>query len=280
LPDKKRIRKKNNNMSENKEQTLNSILKELDTYAIAFSGGVDSSFLLYKAHMLKKNDVVAVTIKTPYIPAREISEAVDFTSKHGIKHSIINIDFPEIITHNPLNRCYLCKKNLFTRLKEFAVKNNLKHVIDGTNADDKGEFRPGMKALQELGIRSPLLEAGLTKDEIRQLCKKDGLDIWDKPAMACLLTRIPYDTEIANDDIRMIEAAENLLFEIGFPGTRVRIHNDLARIECLPGYIEKIMQKSIRDQVTEGLKSLGFRYVSLDLEGYRSGSSNPKKQDS
>ncbi len=265
-------------MSEQKEEKLDSILNDLVSFVVAFSGGVDSSFLLHRAHSLRKRDVIAVTIRTPYIPEKEISDSIEFTSRHGIRHTVLNIDLPEIIRNNPLNRCYLCKKNLFTEIKEFARKNNLRYVVDGTNADDTGDFRPGMKALQELGVRSPLLEAGLTKEEIRQLCKREGLEIWGKPAMACLLTRIPYDTEITEDDLRMIEAAENLLFEAGFPGTRVRIHKDLARIECLPGYIEKLLQKPIRDQIISGLKNLGFRYVSLDLEGYRTGSSNPQNR--
>ena len=265
-------------MSEQKEEKLDSILNDLVSFVVAFSGGVDSSFLLHRAHSLRKRDVIAVTIRTPYIPANEISDAIEFTSRHGIRHKVLDIDLPEIIRNNPLNRCYLCKKNLFTEIMEFARKNNLRYVVDGTNADDTGDFRPGMKALQELGVRSPLLEAGLTKEEIRQLCKREGLEIWGKPAMACLLTRIPYDTEITEDDLRMIEAAENLLFEAGFPGTRVRIHRDLARIECLPGYIEKIIQKPIREQIISGLKKLGFRYVSLDLEGYRTGSSNPENR--
>ncbi len=265
-------------MTDIKENTLNSILTELDSFVVAFSGGVDSSFLLHRANNLKKLNVIAVTIRTPYIPVNEISDAVEFTSKHGIKHNILTLDFPEIIRHNPLNRCYLCKKNLFTHVLEFARKNNLKHVVDGTNADDTGDFRPGMKALNELGIRSPLLEAGLTKEEIRQLSKREGLDIWAKPAMACLLTRISYDTEVTEEDLRMIEAAEHLLFESGFPGTRVRIHGDLARIECLPGYIDKLIQQPARERIIEGLRKLGFRYVSLDLEGYRTGGSNPNMQ--
>jgi pyridinium-3,5-biscarboxylic acid mononucleotide sulfurtransferase len=266
-------------MIEKKENRLNSILNELGSFAVAFSGGVDSSFLLYRAHVLRKADVVAVTIRTPYIPVNEIADSIEFTSKHGIKHSILNLDFPEVIRQNPVNRCYLCKKNLFTHLKDFAKMNNLRYVVDGSNADDTADFRPGMKALQELGIMSPLLEAGLTKEEIRQLSEKEGLDTWNKPAMACLLTRIPYDTDVLEKDLRMIEGAENMLFECGFPGTRVRLHGDLARIECLPGFIDKMLQKSVREQIITGLKKLGFRYVSLDLEGYRTGSYNPQKEN-
>ncbi|EFK96301.1 conserved hypothetical protein [sediment metagenome] len=264
-------------MTDQKSEKLNSILKKLDSVVVAFSGGVDSSLLLYRAHKMKKTAAVAVTIKTPYIPVREIEEATEFTQKYGIKHEILNISFPEIIRHNPVDRCYLCKKTLFTRIVDFAAKNKYEHVLDGSNADDTGEFRPGMKALKEMGIRSPLLEAGLTKKDIRELLHREGLDIWDKPAMACLLTRIPYNTEIKPEILRMVEEAENILFEKGYPGTRVRIHEDVARIECLPGYMDKIIHDPQREQIVANLKRIGFRYVSLDLEGYRTGSLNPEK---
>ena len=187
--------------------------------------------------------------------------------------------FPDSIRHNPIERCYLCKKYLFTELLTFARENNYRYVVDGSNADDLGDFRPGMKALNEMGIRSPLLEAGLTKKEIRELSRNDGLEIWDKPAMACLLTRIPYDTEIKEDMLRMIEKAESMLCEKGYPGVRVRVHGDLARIECLPGYMEKIIHNPDREYIISHLKKIGFRYVSLDLEGYRTGSSNPESKD-
>ncbi len=262
---------------EKKSNKLNSILKELGTFAVAFSGGVDSSFLLHRAHRVMKNGIIAVTIRTPYIPKREIDEAIEFTSEFGIRHKIIDIAFSEQIRHNPIERCYLCKKTLFTQLLEFANENHFNYIIDGTNADDTGDFRPGMKALKEMGIRSPLLEAGITKKEIRELAREEGLDIWDKPAMACLLTRIPYDTEVKEGTLRMIEDAENLLFEKGYPGTRVRVHGDVARIECLPGYMEKIVRNPERELIIGGLKKIGFRFVSLDLEGYRTGSSNPEK---
>ena len=258
-----------------KSSKLDTILKDLNSFVVAFSGGVDSTFLLHRAHKVRKSAIVAITIRTPYIPSREIDDAVEFTRSFGIKHKIIDIAFPEMIRNNPIDRCYLCKKAIFTDLLSFAKKNNFQFVVDGTNADDTGDFRPGIKALNELGIRSPLLEAGLTKKDIRELSREEDLDIWDKPAMACLLTRIPYDTEISQGTLRLVEEAENMLFELGYPGTRVRIHGDLARIECLPGYIEKIIHNPDKEHIISDLKKIGFRYVSLDLEGYRTGSSNP-----
>jgi uncharacterized protein len=265
-------------MTENKSEKLNNILKGLDSAVVAFSGGVDSSFLLYRAHKIKKSGIVAVTIKTPYIPDREVKEAIEFTNSHGIKHIIIELSFPEIIRHNPVERCYLCKKTLFTQIVEYAEKNKYKYILDGTNSDDTGEFRPGMKALREMGIISPLLESGMTKKEIRESLQKEGLNIWDKPAMACMLTRIPYNTEIRLEMLKMIEEAENILFEKGYPGTRVRVHQDVARIECLPGFMEKIIHDPEREHIVSMLKKLGFRYISLDLEGYRTGSFNHQNQ--
>jgi pyridinium-3,5-biscarboxylic acid mononucleotide sulfurtransferase len=272
------ITKKIKQMTNSKSLKLNSVLSELGSFAVAFSGGVDSSFLLYRAHKVMQSNIIAVTIRTPYIPFREIKESVDFTEKYGIKHKIVDIAFPDQIKYNPIERCYLCKKTLFTQLVDFAKDNNYSYVIDGTNADDTGDFRPGMRALKEMGIRSPLLETGLTKMEIRELAKADGLDVWDKPAMACLLTRIPYDTEVKEGALRMIEEAEQMLYERGFPGTRVRVHGDVARIECIPGFMEKIIHDPDREQIITRLKKIGFRYVSLDLEGYRTGSSNPEKK--
>lgn len=266
-------------MTNNKSIKLNAIIKEFGSAVVAFSGGVDSSFLLYRAHKILKSRLIAITIRTPYIPSSEISEAIEFTKVYGIKHKIVDIAFPEIIRNNPIERCYLCKKTLFTKLLSFAMENRYECIIDGTNADDTGDFRPGMRVLEEMGIRSPLLESGLTKKDIRELSRSDGLDIWDKPAMACLLTRIPYDTEIKEVTLRMIENAENLLLEIGYPGARVRIHGDLARIECLPGYMDKIIHDPDREHIIINLKKIGFRFVSLDLEGYRTGSSNPEKKE-
>ncbi|HPT21787.1 MAG TPA: ATP-dependent sacrificial sulfur transferase LarE, partial [Bacteroidales bacterium] len=259
-------------MTDNKLIKLDLILKELGSFVVAFSGGVDSSFLLHRANMVLKRGVIAVTIRTPYIPAREINESVEFAKEFGIKHKILDIPFPELIRINPTERCYQCKKILFTRVMAFAKENGYNHIVDGTNADDTGEIRPGIKALREMGIRSPLLESGITKDEIRRFSREEALNIWDKPAMACLLTRIPYNTEVTEGALRMIEKAEDILFDAGFPGTRVRVHGDVARIECIPGYFEKLIHDPDREHIISCLKEIGFRYVSLDLEGYRTGS--------
>lgn len=263
-------------MSNNLLEKLDQILQDLGSFVVAFSGGVDSSFLLYRAHSLKKLNVIGVTIRTPYIPAIEINDAVEFVKIHDINHRIIDFSFPEAIRNNPVERCYICKKTLFTELIAFASENGFRHVVDGSNADDTKDFRPGLRALREMNIRSPLLEAGLTKKDIREIAYRYKLPFWDKPAMACLLTRIPYNTEISSEKLKMIEKAEYLLFEKGYPGSRVRMHGDLARIECLPGYFEKIIRSPEKELLIDNLKKIGFRYVSLDLEGYRSGSSNPE----
>jgi len=264
-------------MANNKSEVLYQILNQIGSAVIAFSGGVDSSYLLFSAYKIKNKRIAAVTVKTPYIPAREIEEAVQFAGKYGIKHHILELSFPEIVRHNPIDRCYLCKKTLFSHILDFAKKNNFEFVLDGSNSDDTGEYRPGMRALNEMGIRSPLLESGMTKQDIRDSLHKEGIEIWDKPAMACLLTRIPYNTEVRAGLLKMIEEAENILFESGYPGTRVRVHGEVARIECLPGYLEKIILDPEREQIIKKLKKTGFRYLSLDLEGYRTGSLNPEK---
>jgi pyridinium-3,5-biscarboxylic acid mononucleotide sulfurtransferase len=266
-------------MTELKTIKLDSFLKDLRSFVIAFSGGVDSSFLLHRAKSIGKMKMAAVTIRTPYMPAREINEATEFALSHGIDHKIIDLDFPEIIRHNPKERCYLCKKKLFSKIAEFASENGYQWIVDGTNADDSGEIRPGLRALEELSVKSPLAEAGLTKKEIRELLMKDGLQVWNKPAMACLLTRIPYETEISEGMLRMIGKAEDYLFDKGYPGTRVRLHGDIARIECLPGYLGRIIKDPEREQIVAYLKELGFRYISLDLEGYRTGSMDPKTME-
>jgi uncharacterized protein len=265
-------------MEQKKTVILDTILSGLGSFVVAFSGGLDSSYLVYHAGRLKSIRFIAVTIRTPYMPAREINEAAEFAAANDVDHKIIDISFPEAIRHNPADRCYICKKMLFSHLAGFACDNGFRHIVDGTNSDDKNEYRPGLRALQELEVRSPLAEAGLSKKEIRELCRNAGLKIWDKPAMSCLLTRIPYETEITGTMIRMIEEAEELLFRKGYPGARVRAHNDIARIELLPGYSEKIILDPEKNSIIDELKKIGFRYISLDLEGYRTGSMNTEQK--
>jgi uncharacterized protein len=265
-------------MTEKKTERLDAILKDMRSFVVAFSGGVDSSYLSYHAKMLPDLKFIAVTLRTPYVPKREINEAIEFATKHKIDHHIIDVQFPEIIRMNPVDRCYLCKKLLFNKIIGFARENSFSFVADGTNSDDTTSFRPGLKALKELQIRSPLAESGLTKEDVRILSKRADLPLWSKPAMACLLTRIPFGTEISEGTLKMIEAAEDLLFEKGYPGTRVRVHSDVARIECLPGFLEKIVNDPQKELIIANLKKIGFRYISLDLEGYKTGSFNPQPE--
>ena len=268
---------KKEKMPDNKLVKLDSILQDLGSFVVGFSGGLDSSFLIHRAGLLKDVRFTAVTIHTEYVPEREIRESKAFSSKYKINHVVIEVPFPDEVRNNPSDRCYLCKKTLFGKIVEYARNNGYRYVADGTNADDKNDFRPGLRALSEMGIRSPLAEAGLSKKEIRELAHNAGFPFWNKPALSCLLTRIPHNKEISEDMLRMIEKAEDHLIEKGYPGTRVRMHDDIARIECIPGDISKLVNDPDLESIVTYLKKIGFRYVSLDLEGYRTGSMNPIK---
>ena len=262
-------------MPDNKLLKLDSILQDLGSFVVGFSGGLDSSFLIHRAGLLKEVRFTAVTIHTEYVPEREIRESKAFSSEYKINHVVIEVPFPDEIRNNPSDRCYLCKKRLFGKIVEYARNNGYRYVADGTNADDKNDFRPGLRALSEMSIRSPLAEAGLSKKEIRELAHNAGFPFWNKPALSCLLTRIPHGTEISEGMLRMIEKAEDHFIEKGYPGTRVRMHDDIARIECIPGDISKLVNDPDLESIVTYLKKIGFRYVSLDLEGYRTGSMNP-----
>ena len=232
--------------------------------------------LLKIAHDVLGDRAIAVTVSSAFIAHREIHEAESFCAENGIAQEVITVDESEIphFTENPPDRCYLCKREIFSRILETARKHNITHVLDGSNVDDLGDYRPGLKALQELSIKSPLREAGLTKAEIRELSRDLGLPTWEKPSYACLASRFMYGENITREKLRMVERAEEVLQSMGFRQMRVRLHGKIARIEILPEDFSRIVQDEIRTKVYDALKDLGFSYVTLDLKGYRTGSMN------
>lgn len=259
-----------------KSDILKQRLKEIGSIAIAFSGGVDSAFLLKTAQEVLGKQAIAVTAAADFFPKREMDDAADFCKSYGIKQIVCPINFgdkPEFY-QNPKDRCYHCKKALFSEILDTAQKNGSLCVAEGSNTDDAGDYRPGMKAIQELGILSLLREAGLSKEEIRYLSRETGLPTWNKPSCACLASRIPYGEEITSEKLERIEKSEKLLAELGFGQARVRLYNDTARIELLPREFEKLLQEPVRLQIVQKLQEYGFTYVSMDLEGYRTGSLN------
>lgn len=256
-------------------EALRNFFRTQEGAAIAFSGGVDSTFLLKIARDVLGDKVIAVTVCASIVPERESEEAAAFCGKEGIRHIRFQADVLAVpgFRENPKNRCYICKKELFGRIVTLAAQNGIHLVCEGSNASDESDYRPGMKAVRELGVRSPLLECGLRKDEIRILSRELGLPTWDKPSFACLASRFPYGELITEDKLGMVARAEEMLHGMGFRQLRVRIHGDrLARIEAEPGDMEAVFGK--RELILDKLKELGFAYVSLDLQGYRTGSMN------
>lgn len=257
-----------------KMDRLREIIRGLESVCIAFSGGVDSTFLTKISKDLLGENVLAVTATSPAYPEREVLEAIELAKELGVRHLLIESGEMEIpaFSDNRPDRCYHCKTDLFRRLKELANEYGLKHVIDGSNYDDSVDYRPGRKAALERGVKSPLYEAGLTKKEIRLLSKKMGLRTWNKPSFACLSSRIPYNERITIEKLRQIEEAEDLLRGLGLSQFRVRHHNEIARIEVMPDEFLQILNN--RAVIIERLKALGFLYITLDLTGYRTGSMN------
>ena len=258
-----------------KIKRLRASLREIGSAAVAFSSGVDSTFLLRAAHEELGDKAVAVTVRSQLIPRHELDEAAAFCRQEGIRHEIIDFDAlsaPAVIA-NPPDRCYHCKKEVFGLILAFARAAGLAAVLEGSNLDDDGDYRPGRRAIKELGIRSPLHEAGLSKAEIRALSREMGLPTWDKPSFACLASRFPYGERLTVAALERVERAERWLREeLGLTQLRVRSHGDLARIEVPPGDIPRLAARAA--EIAAAFKGLGFAYVTLDLQGYRTGSLN------
>jgi uncharacterized protein len=259
-----------------KKEHLLSIIKEYGSLLVAFSGGVDSTFLLAVARQVLKDNLVAVTSKSPVHPLREHQTATDFAKNLGVDHRIIQsreMSRPDFLMNNK-DRCYICKKYLFEDLLKIARDKGIEYVAHGANIDDLQDFRPGFAAADEMGIKAPLVDAGLTKDDIRALSKEMNLATWNKPSMACLATRIPYGTPITKKALNIVEQAEYIILDLGFTACRVRLHGTTARIEVDSGEIEKMLDPGNRSAIIEKLKEIGFSHISVDLEGYRQGSMN------
>jgi uncharacterized protein len=259
-----------------KERKLEELLRDMGAVVIAFSGGVDSSYLAYKAHSVLGSRAVAVTGESASVPSHQRRMATQVVNQIGIEHKIV---YPRELERadysaNPPNRCYFCKDELFKELRAVAEQYGSAVILDGLNADDVGDFRPGRKAAEKYSVRSPLLEAGLKKNEIRSLSRRAGLPTADQPASACLASRFPYGVPITEEKLRMVDQGEEALRNLGFREFRVRHHEHLVRLEFAPDELEKALNLKVAARLTALFKSLGYKYVTLDLEGYRTGSAN------
>jgi uncharacterized protein len=260
-----------------KTQKLREIFQSMGKVLVAFSGGVDSTLLLKVAQdTLRDKNVFTVTARSPLYPERELAGVKKLIQTLGARHRLIESNELEIpgFSENPPNRCYYCKEKLFRKLLEIAKEESIPFIVEGSTLDDDMDHRPGRMAIQELGIRSPLKEALFTKIEVRELSKELGLPTWDKPSFACLASRFPYGEEITEQGLRMVDEAEDFLFGLGFKQVRVRHYGNLARIEILNEEMSRLMNGSLRGKVVSYLKGVGYRYITLDLQGFRSGSMN------
>ena len=259
-----------------KDARLRRALAGMGSVIVAFSGGTDSAYLAWAATSVLGGAAHCVTADSPSYPSRHRAIAERLAREYSLHHEFIvtgEMENPEYRANEP-DRCYYCKQELFTQLNALARARGIAAVLDGANADDRGDYRPGRKAARELGVRSPLDDAGLTKAEIRELSRRAGLPTWDEPASACLSSRIPYHSDVTPEKLAMIERAEDALIALGFRVCRVRHHGEVARVELGPGEMARALEPATRDAIVRDLRAAGFRYITLDLQGYRMGSLN------